>query len=891
MNFFSILYTIIIYPLYQLIEFSFDLFQRLFKIPGISVIGVSFTVSMFCLPLYIVAERWQQKQRDIEKSIDPGVKRIKSCFKGDEQYMILSTYYRQKNYHPIMALRSSFGLLIQIPFFIAAYIFLSNLETLKGASFLFIKDMGSQDALFHIGSFPINVLPIAMTIINIIAGAIYTRGFKIKDKIQIYAMALVFLVILYSSPSGLVLYWTMNNLFSLVKNIFYKLKKPLKTLYILFCISLVALISIIMYRQPGEFKQSLAFCLAASLLFFIPLYVKLVKHLLNTKLQPLVTDSKNRLFIFLLASLALSILFGLFIPLLVISSSTVEFSGIENYCPMYFIGNSLLQSFGFFVFWPVCIYFLFHSHIQTILATLFSCALLCSLINVFLFSGNYGSLNRLITFTNPSWPGVSKISVILSFISIILCIAAILVSIAVKKQRFLSIFTGIVLISLVGVSVFNIHTVNTDYNSYKKLASAGLSNKNEAQPFYHLSKTGKNVVVFMLDRSENAYFEQLVSEYPDIRESLTGFTEFKNTISFNGHTIMGAPPFFGGYEYTPEEMNKRSSVKCVQKNNESLLLMPRIFTEQANWAAYVSDSSWANYSWISDMGIFSPYHKIVATNIERNYTQLWIEQHPGIVPQTVSKSIMRNLIWYSLFRCISPSFRRVLYNDGKWWEPTRSNTDIQSFIDYYSGLYYLPQLTSFDSIQNSFICITNETTHENMKLDQLGIQTNMTVEGYDQNVAAFKCIAKWIQQLKDNDCYDNTRIIIGGDHGVGYTSNKESDFQGPKMDISLDQFHPLLLYKDFNSNAPLSFNTSTFMTNADVPTLALTGIIDTAVNPFTGRSIMNSNTKDVVHICASELWSPGMHLNPYQFTISDDEWYTVRGSMFDTNNWHKGIEK
>src|SRR5574344_621420 len=231
MNFFSILYTIIIYPLYQLIEFSFDLFQRLFKIPGISVIGVSFTVSMFCLPLYIVAERWQQKQRDIEKSIDPGVKRIKSCFKGDEQYMILSTYYRQKNYHPIMALRSSFGLVIQIQFFIAAYFFLSNLETLKGASFLFIKDMGSQDALFHIGSFPINVLPIAMTIINIIAGAIYCKGFPLKDKLQLYGMAVIFLILLYTSPSGLVLYWTMNNIFSLIKNLFYKFKNPLKILY------------------------------------------------------------------------------------------------------------------------------------------------------------------------------------------------------------------------------------------------------------------------------------------------------------------------------------------------------------------------------------------------------------------------------------------------------------------------------------------------------------------------------------------------------------------------------------------------------------------------------------------------------------------------------------
>ena len=74
------------------------------------------------------------------------------------------------------------------------------MEALKGQSFLFIKDMGAPDRLFAIGSFYVNILPIAMTAINIIAGAIYTKGFATKEKVQIYGMALVFLVLLYNSP-------------------------------------------------------------------------------------------------------------------------------------------------------------------------------------------------------------------------------------------------------------------------------------------------------------------------------------------------------------------------------------------------------------------------------------------------------------------------------------------------------------------------------------------------------------------------------------------------------------------------------------------------------------------------------------------------------------------
>jgi membrane protein insertase Oxa1/YidC/SpoIIIJ len=119
--------------------------------------------------------------------------------------MILSTYYKQNHYHPVYALRSTFGLFIQIPFFIAAYSYLSHLQTLQGASFFFITDLGKPDALFSIGSGYINVLPLLMTLINIVSGAVYTKGLGAKDKMQLYGMALVFLVLLYNSPSGLVL--------------------------------------------------------------------------------------------------------------------------------------------------------------------------------------------------------------------------------------------------------------------------------------------------------------------------------------------------------------------------------------------------------------------------------------------------------------------------------------------------------------------------------------------------------------------------------------------------------------------------------------------------------------------------------------------------------------
>ena len=60
MNFFTALYNIILSPISQIIEIAYILFDKLFDNTGIALIGVSMTVTLLCLPLYIVAESWQE---------------------------------------------------------------------------------------------------------------------------------------------------------------------------------------------------------------------------------------------------------------------------------------------------------------------------------------------------------------------------------------------------------------------------------------------------------------------------------------------------------------------------------------------------------------------------------------------------------------------------------------------------------------------------------------------------------------------------------------------------------------------------------------------------------------------------------------------------------------
>ena len=103
---FGTLYQIIITPLIDLTEFFYQLFYETTNNMGLAVIGLSFVVTLFTLPLYMVAEQWQEKERQTQEKLKNGIKRIKETFKGDEQYMILTTFYRENHYHPIYALRS-----------------------------------------------------------------------------------------------------------------------------------------------------------------------------------------------------------------------------------------------------------------------------------------------------------------------------------------------------------------------------------------------------------------------------------------------------------------------------------------------------------------------------------------------------------------------------------------------------------------------------------------------------------------------------------------------------------------------------------------------------------------------------------------------------------------
>jgi len=865
-GFMSFVYTVVIAPLELLFEVFFNFFMKSFDTYGLAIIGLSLVITVITLPLYHVAEKIQQKERDERKRLESGIRRIKETFKGDERFMMLSTFYRQNNYHPAYVLRGSVGLLIQVPFFIAAYHFLSHLQPLQGSSFYFIKDLGKPDQLLSFGSMRINLLPILMTVINIASGIIYTRGFAFRDKAQLYGMAGLFLLLLYNSPAGLVFYWTLNNLFSLVKNVFYTLKKPLLVAYLLMAIGVPLGLASIWHLHPGmSLSKKVIFIAVGLVTVFAPLLVNFGNLLLRA-LSPLSEKQKIQNRMFYLSSIILFLLFGLVIPSNLIASSVIEFSMIgEIDNPLGYLAYTMTFFLGLWIVWPLFLYRISNKSIKTLFAMGMSLFALTSLINTFIFPGDYGAISHLLQFENVALLEAHGLEFILP--PVLSLGVALLLVILIRNNRIKMVASILTILAsgLLGSAVYSSAVINKEYRQYRmNLSDIGQELVETVEPAYHFSKTGKNVLYIFLDRAMSSYFPSIIKEVPELKEQLSGFTFYPNTVSFGDTTTYGAPPMMGGYEYTVDEVNKRDSELLVDKHNESLLVMPKLFLD-AGFSVTLTDPPFSNYQWEGDFTPFKPYPEMKVLHHEGPFVHVYKREHASHLdwqPEHENALIKKYLPMFTFLKASFPLMRESIYQDGRYYLTSESFQSLDSFLYSYSQLYYLRELSSFDAEGDAFIGISNNTTHSMTRLQTPEYEprstiTNSTtpydaIEGirgidilhYYVNVAALKRIGLWFDQLREEGVYDNTRIIVVADHGRDLYSEGMADFTENRY--TYNRFVPLLLMKDFDTVGPLGID-DTFMTNADAPLFAIKDLTG-SINPFTGKNMYEQIKKDRVNV-------------------------------------------
>ena len=868
MTFLDCIYTCLVEPLHLLFEIVFFYAYKWTHNAGTSILVLSLVVNFLLLPLYVQADKIEREQKEKKKRMKKWSDHIKNTFKGNERVMMTQAYNRINNYKVTDIFKESISLMLQIPFFIAAYSFLSGMELLQHASLGPIADLGKPDALLKIGSFSINAFPILMTLINIAAGFIYTEKGQIKEKLKLVLIAMVFLVLLYGSPSGLVFYWTLNNVFSLVKNIVMKSKA----------------------KSPEE----------------------------SNSLQDKRSPAGMKLI--LLSGAVLAVVSGLWIPSDVVAENPEEMINLfisNPHDPALYLLSSFMCAVGLFVIWIPLFFYLLRNKVSKLIPYIATVVSFGSAMNYFLFNKRFGLLSDKLIYDNPMRFRAKDL-----VFNILANIAVIVVSCLVARylKKLVAPLLSVILLTAIMVSLFNIQVTEISMKNY----SYSYSNTRE-EVIAPMTTKGKNVVVIMMDRMMGAYIPFIFNERPDVAKQFDGFTYYPNTVSFGQFTNFGAPAVFGGYDYTPEMMNSRPDESLMDKHNEALRVLPTIFADNG-WKVSVGDPTYANYRWIPDPSIYDNDDRINAfqmAGVFNEKSELFVE-----AGKKYEDRLNRNLFCYGVMKTLPCLFQPALYTDGQYYQvdnyfgndeqvgyveySMREHTQIGIYEAYYSQYLALTSLNEIVEInqdeENCFFIFSNGVAHDanllqepeylpsvavnNTEYDAThqdrfelnGVTLHldetspaMTYGNYQTNMAACIELGKWFDFLRENGLYDNTRIIIVADHGN--IQRELDDLMVEKLDFSAQSMNPLLMVKDFNSN---EFTTSyEFMTNADTPYLALNGIVDEPVNPFTNHPITSDKSGEQ-HVYISEEWST---LTNNGNVFEGGTWLSVKDDIYDDDNW------
>ena len=907
----SALYQLLIGPLELFFDILYSLAYRLIGNQGLAIVVLSLSMNFLVLPLYRRADALQAEQREQERRMQPWVRHIRKTFSGDERFMLLQAYYRENGYKPSHALRGSLPLLLEIPFFIAAYRFLSGLNLLQGVPFGPIRDLGAPDGLIRIGGLTVNLLPVLMTAINLVSGAVYSRGLSVKSKAQMVGLALIFLVLLYQSPAGLVFYWTLNNLFSLLKNIFYRLKNPSLVLCCLASAAGAALLGwILIHPLSGKHQIAAVFLL---LLLQAPMLLYWIGRRRDPAKTPEIPESDKA--IFRLGGLFLTLLTGVLIPSAVIRSSPGEFINAFAYrSPLLYVLSSLLLAAGTFLVWLGVFHALSGPKGKRAMESGVWLASGCALIDYMFFKTGQGTLSAMLRYENEF--SIPLKAALLNLL--VLFLAAALLYFAWKKKRALPRFALLAaVLAILCMSAVNLLQIHDKVREIRQTLPTGTEEQNQESPSIPLSREGKNVVVIMLDRAISGYVPYLFHEKSELKDLYAGFVYYPNTISFGGYTNFGAPPLYGGYEYTPTEMNRRSDELLADKSNEALKVMPVLFDENG-FTVTVCDPTYAGYQWVPDLSIYQDY-----PSIRTFITNGRFAGDPAENAERIRRLLDRNFFCYGLFKTMPLFVQPVFYVEGMYCQSnailekdyqTKEGMSVAygaelGFMNAYTVLENLPGITVFEEgDKGCFLMLANDATHEPMLLqepeyapadwvDNTEYDAEHAVRGddegrelrlgnvrqlmhYQSNMASLLTLGRWFEAMRENGVFDNTRIIIVSDHGRLLDGQLEYlSFYNGELDAMF--YNALLLVKDFDSTGEPRTD-DRFMTNADVPTLALEGLIRDPVNPFTGRRISSAPKEGEQYILMSEEWSIDTNNGT---TFLPGNWCSVHDSIFAESNW------
>jgi YidC/Oxa1 family membrane protein insertase len=183
---------------------------------GLAIIAITIIIKLLFWPLTQVSTRSMKRMQTLQ----PKMKELQEKYRDDPKKMNqkMMEFMKENKINPAAG---CLPIVIQIPVFIGFYKMLQTAIELRGAAFLWARDLSQPDTLFMLPGldFPVNPLPLIMGATQLWQARMMppSPGMDPVQQKMFQYMPLIFIFILYNFSSGLTLYWTVQNLLTIAQ--------------------------------------------------------------------------------------------------------------------------------------------------------------------------------------------------------------------------------------------------------------------------------------------------------------------------------------------------------------------------------------------------------------------------------------------------------------------------------------------------------------------------------------------------------------------------------------------------------------------------------------------------------------------------------------------------
>ena len=377
----------------------------------------------------------------------------------------------------------------------------------------------------------------------------------------------------------------------------------------------------------------------------------------------------------------------------------------------------------------------------------------------------------------------------------------------------------------------------------------------------------QNILVFVFDRMDGFLTDEALEKYPDLYDELSGFTYYQNNISHNTNTFPSVPQMATGVMYDDD-----SGISYLERAWDSETI-PAVFKKNGWNVGLVIDR-------ISSFNNIDQLEKC-CDNVREDDKSLFSINYlhkGGIIPTMAHLSLIKH-VPYMLKNDLSDNITSdfsVGFINCESDEIVPSATGVTSDLKFWSYLKEHGVKIVPDGKYYNFIHLNGIHEVDERIADIYGYEGNCeTPEAFRGDM---EIILEYLRQLKKNGVYDNTTVVILGDHGRGIQV---------ASDYSIDLTEPLitgLMIKPAGApDEPMKTDSLTEMSNDFLtPSLLEYAGIDHSDRGYSYNDIIDKK----LH--------PDRFLQMFLYlsdrTIEYRDLYKVTGNARNFDNWERQPE-